>query len=478
MKAFKTITYLFTLLSMLSLIIACDKDNPDDSTDPAQFLTNGSEKTWRIADAILTNSSGSFEISNNFNVVDDEFIFKKNGTFIWRSGNAINIEGTNSNETLLDYYVSPITSTYVYNEDSSTELTALNGTFTFTIEDNETITGILTFEESKTSTQIEVILKYKKADDYPAIPVNGLHFNKVFTFESDGINSHAPSMIGSYSNNSLFFATREDGLSNGWSLPERILKFDINTGSVQENLYYYNGDNDYVSKQLHIINNQLIVIGGKFVNTYDLDLSGDPTSTAHGLVITRFGMAVTGDNAYIIGGDMVEYNDPADAEKIYKWNINDETLTYITDMPEDRFGARGTIVNDKLYVFGGNFKWYEYNIGDANNTIYIYDIKTGNLTTEYMTTAVRYSCVDKFQNLIYVAGHYLVSETDWEFIIAVYNTETNTYQEIPTNLSQEGRNVIHAMCIFNNKMFVLYGEDGEDNGGQFPEWSIYAADIN
>ena len=288
----------------------------------------------------------------------------------------------------------------------------------------------------------------------------------------------APGIIGSYSDNSLFIVTREDGLNNGTVSPERIIKYNFNTGTLEENLFF---NSDFVSKQLHIINNQLVVIGGQFVNTYNLDLSGEPSSTTHGLGVTRMGMAVTENDAYIIGGDLdMDGDGVTEAEKIYKWDIVNQSLSYVTDLPEDRFGARSTIVNDKSYTFGGSEEWLS---GNYEKTIYIYDLIDGSIPTELMTSEAEYTFVDKFQNIIYVAGQTSVFDNQNNFIgyetfLGAYNTQDNSYTEIQHDLDFSPENTtIYGLTIMNNKLYVIYG-NGENTGGQFGEWSIMEATIN
>ncbi len=310
------------------------------------------------------------------------------------------------------------------------------------------------------------------------MPNSGLNFTEAFTFESDGISGYAPGMIGSNSDNSLFIVTREDGLNNGTTSPERIIKYNFNSGTLEEKLYF---NSDFVSKQLHIINNQLVVIGGQFVNTYNLDFSGATITTTHGLAITRFGMAVTENDTYIIGGDLdINNTGIIEAEKIYKWDIVNQSLSYITDLPEDRFGARATIVNDKLYAFGGTT---EFTLNVPNNTIYIYDLNNGSTVIENMNSSAEYTYVDKFQNLIFVAGNSRLFDANdlflgFETTLAVYDTENNTYTDISHNLDLSDINTtIQGLSVFNNKLYVIYG-NGENTGGQFGEWSVMEATIN
>ncbi|MFK5983250.1 MAG: kelch repeat-containing protein [Flavobacteriaceae bacterium] len=235
---------------------------------------------------------------------------------------------------------------------------------------------------------------------------------------------------------------------------------------------------------MHIINNQLVVIGGQFINTYPLDLSSEPTTVSHGLGnggLSRFGMAVTENDAYIIGGDFdVDGDGIEGAEKVFKWNLDNQTVDFVVNLPEDRFGGRATIVNDKLYVFGGTT---EFAASSPNNTIFIYDLINESITTEYMNTAAEYTYVDKFQNLIYIAGNTRIFNANEEVIgfettLAVYNTENNIYTDISHNLDLSGAaTTIHGLSVFNNKLYLIFG-DAQNTGEQFVQWSVMEVPIN
>jgi len=477
-------TFLMGFLTSLIILSCSSDDSGNNNNDPqnileeervetTQILSNTSNKTWKISQAVLTNENATIDISSNFNIVDDEFVFNTEGNLEWRQGNDINIEGTSNQETLLDYYRSPISSTFSFNQDSSSNLTAFDGRFSFTVVDESTINGVITFPvRSNVGGQIEVVMTEKQPGDYATPVTSGLNFTEVFTFQSDGINGHAPGMIGSYSDNSLFLVTREDGMAdvNG-ILPERIIKFNIDNGITDENLFF---NSDFVSKQLHIINNELVVIGGQYVNTYPLDFSSEPNSTQHGLAITRFGMSVSDDDAYIVGGDLDMNGDQnVEAEKIYKWSLNNQSLEYVTDLPEDRFGARSTIVNDKLYVFGGTTT-FAPSEQDGHDSIYIYDIINGGIDTEQMIHSAEYTYVDKYQNLIYVSGIYRLDNSTWDLFFGVYNTTTNVYEDISHNLNTSNLENLHGMSIFNNKMYLIYRTGNEPEN----QWSIMSTDIN
>ena len=300
-----------------------------------------------------------------------------------------------------------------------------------------------------------------------------LDFYTAFTFESNSINNlrGATGMIGSSADNSLFIAMREAVLPQN-STVERILKIDLATNNITEKIFDQSG---YVTKRLHIRGNQLIVIGGSLVNTYNLDLSGgDPTSVSHGKNISRFGMTVLDDNAYIIGGDIGVVDEESD--KIFRWNIETETFSEFSSMPEARFYADGTIVNDNLYVFGG---CPQFTTCNASTTAYKINISNpSNVETFEISQTINIAFVRRFQDLIYVAGQIFTSDANDQTTavnptVGVYNTSDNTYQELSTNLTNtSGFDTIHQMCIVNGKIYIIYG--GPDNGEQ---WEVLVSDL-
>jgi len=297
-----------------------------------------------------------------------------------------------------------------------------------------------------------------------------LDFTSAFTFESGFINSFgATGMIGSSADNSLFIAMREDDLNYA----ERILKINLATNNITEKIFDLN---QYVTKRLHIRGNQLLVIGGQYVNTYNLDLSGgDPTSVSHGKSLSRFGMTVLDDNAYIIGGDFGVVDEESD--KIFRWNIETETFSEFSSMPDSRYSANGTIVNDNLYVFGGTSQFADPYT--ASTTAYKININNpSSVETFEIDQVIRVAFVRRFQNLIYVAGQTSVidangQETGVNPTIGVYNTSNNTYQKLNTNLTNtSGFDTIHQMCIINDKMYIIFGGDN-DNG----QWDVLVSDL-
>jgi len=458
------------------IVISCSNDDTNDTspTDKVStILTSGASKTWRISEATLVNEGVEIDISQNFNVKDDEFIFSgtdATGTLQWKKGFDIKTDATNPQETLFDKYVSSVSASFGLQTNSETIVETDFANTTIEINADDTVAVTITNADA---TVFNFTLVAKKQADYAVAPQAGLNFTNAFTFESNAILGHAPGMIGSYSDNSFFIVTRESDLNTGNGSPERIIKFDLETNTVEDKLFF---KSDFVSKQLHIIGDQLIAIGGQFINTYESDLVAEPTSIAHGKRLSRFGMAVLDNDAYIVGGDLNE----VESNKIFKWNLESETLTEFATLPETKSGARATFVNDHLYVFGGQEEFGESVASDKIHKVALSD--GSQIETFQMNKAMNYTFVQKHEHLIYVAGQIDIpsdAEFKVETTIGVFNTLDNTYQELATNLTNTtNQKTIHQMCIFNGKIYIVYGDKGTDNGGQFKEWDVLVADLD
>ena len=296
-----------------------------------------------------------------------------------------------------------------------------------------------------------------------------LEFSPAVTFESQNVYSWGASgMIGLSSDNSLFISMRE-------LYTERVLKINLDTNNIIEKIF---DQEDFVTKRLHIEGNELIVFGGQYVNTYNLDLSGDdPTSISHGKTLTRFGMTELDGNAYIVGGGLNE-----DPEKIFSWNIETETISDFTSLPQGLFQSGVTTVGDYLYVFGGTSVFADANT--VSTTAYKISINDpSNIETFQLDKAIDVAFAERVGNLIYVAGQIFTQNADGEIAaikptIGVYDTSENTYQELSTNLTNtSGFDTIHQMCILNGKMYIIYGENyyGTDEP---TEWEVLVSDLN
>lgn len=476
-------------------------DESEDLTEPLanqrqavlDGLTNTDEKVWKITEAILTNESGTIDISSNFNITDDELVFINsvfegsktdfNGTLEWRGGNAINTLGTTSEETLLDYYESPLRFPFDFIGESSVDLESPG--FTFKYIDENSITGTVIGEESST---IALTLAPKTSDDYAKVPDEPLSFSQAFSYPSNAVSGFAPGMVGSNSTNSIFIVTRESDMNSGTGInPERVTKLDISSNVLTDQLYF---QSDFVSKQIHIVDNQLKVIGGQFINTYDIGLQSEPTTTSYDgqIALSRHGSAVIDDEIYIVGGSLGDTQNLGD--EIFKWDDINNTLTQVAIMPETRSGARAETVQNKLYIFGGT---EEFVGQEAKNTVFIYDLVTEQITTEVLPTGLHFTYTAKQENLIYVAGQIktftedadgdgnpdgFFTQLDNEPYLGVYNTQTKEFTELNTDLLSPESETIHAMTVMNGKLYVLYGQFQEVTEGEFQNWDILVADLN
>lgn len=442
-------------------------------------LTSGTKKTWRIAQAVLNNSSGSIDISNNFNVLDDEFLFsgtRTNGVLQWRPGNDIGIEGTNSQETLLDFYKAPENSSFSFNSESSTELTGLNGRLIFTVVDENTITGTLSFNNRSTGETLDMTLTSKTSTDYATPPNGGLVFSEVTEIQSSNIGGDGNvGLIGSYANNSLYFANREQ--NNVVPLNHRTVRIDLTTLAQNEN-NYVPSSGDFYTKRITVINNEVIIIGGRLVYTYDLDISGDPQETGNGITsnLSRFGSASLNNEIYITGGDL-----DIPANTIRKFNRATNTLEDIATLPAPRVHADTEIVQNKLYVFGGREAFIAT---QAETTSFIYDFSTEQFETFELPVALHNSYASRFENLIYIGGQtkeYDANDTviNEDIFLGVYNTLDGTLTELSHNLDDtDAFSSIHAMTVYNQKIYVIYGDRSRPSGDGYIPWSIQAADLN
>lgn len=459
-------------------------------------LTNADEKVWKITEAILTNASGTIDISTNFNVTDDELVFSNvafqsaktdfNGTLEWRGGNAIETEGATSEETLLDLYESPFVSAFDFVDDSSTELESPG--FTFTYVDQNTITGTATGGDTAT---IALTLAPKTAADYAQVPSEALNFSQAFTYPSNAIANGAAGMIGSNSSNSIFISNRESSMRGTNDVnPERVSKFNLDTNTLEDKLFF---QADFVSKQLHIIDNKLKVVGGQFINTYELNLQSEPESALYEpqIYLSRHGSAVIDDEIYIVGGGLDNPENIGD--EIFKWDDLNASLTKIATMPETRSGARAEIIQNKLYIFGGTTGFFGSDSQNAKNTIYIYDFETAAISIETMPVSLNFSYTGKYENLIYVAGQQkaytddadgdgnpdgFLTTSDNDPFIGVYNTENGQFTTLETNLTSPEMETIHAMAVTNGKLYVLYGQPEAVAEGEFQNWDVIVADID
>ncbi|WP_156168324.1 Kelch repeat-containing protein [Kordia zhangzhouensis] len=461
---------------LLICVISCSSD--DGSTpvvnetsldalraESIQLLTGTNEKVWRISQAILQNGQNTINISSNFNVRDDEFIFSDTN-IEWRQGDAIQYDAANANEAKQDYYKAPENYGYSFLAESATQFSS-NSNMTYGIQENGSVVANF---EVENAIELQLTLVPKTLQDYASVENSSLQFTEAFT-----VNASLPifgtGMIGANSDQSIYLA--HNGYYNN-SQSQRVLKIDLVNGTETEQI---TSSYNYVYKKLHVLNNKLSMVNTQTVEFYELDLSSSPNSYPAGGNFGQavFGTAAQGDDIYIVGGHYT-----GDPKEIFRFNMATQTYTPFATLPEARYGADATIINNKLYVFGGATDFPA--VQPPQNTIYIIPLDNpSNIETLEMNQNMNVTYVKAYQNLIYVAGitftgNTVVGISNRESYIGVFNTLNNTYQELQHNLpNASGLEAIEEMCIVNNKMYVIYGDM---TGQGLHDWKIYEATLN
>jgi len=168
------------------------------------------------------------------------------------------------------------------------------------------------------------------------------------------------------------------------------------------------------------------------------------------------GTAVWDNNIYVFGG---AFTKSQYSNKLLMYNTYRDEWSQLRNMSEQKT-CRGEIVNGILYVFGG------YN-GRVSSKIHSYDIE--NDTWTYITNmpfGISANAITKHGDFIWLIGDYYRLST-----VAVFNTKTNEFHLIKSSMS--GRR--HAGAeIIENKLYVFGGN--RQSTGSFLS-SIQVADI-
>ena len=304
--------------------------------------------------------------------------------------------------------------------------------------------------------------------------LTSLSFEETYVFETNLLGGPHIGMTNSTSENSLFISSRENEPS-GNTTEEEVFKLNLDTNQLIRKSTSPGG---FITKQLKIINDQLVSIGGTELKIYDLNLQNEPSSIEYqnNFTLSKFGVASDDTNTYIIGGYRVD-TPTRENTKIHKLNINTgELFEEIIETPETMVGASGAVLNNKLYVFGG--ATYE-NLTEGTNKIYIYHLDNSGIFGELsMSVTADVTFVQKYGDIILIAGHKGLYVGERTSFIGTFDTATNVFQEIDTNLNSEGgEKAIHQMIVKDDKIFILYGHPDDVIVGLESEWSILSADL-
>ena len=303
--------------------------------------------------------------------------------------------------------------------------------------------------------------------------LTSLSFEETYVFETNLLGGPHIGMTNSTSENSLFISSRENEPS-GNTTEEEVFKLNLDTNQLIRKSTSPGG---FVTKQLKIINDQLVSIGGTELKIYDLNLQNEPSSIEYqnNFTLSKYGVASDDTNTYIIGGYRVDTPTRKNT-KIHKLNINSgEVFEEIIDTPETMVGASGTVSNNKLYVFGGAI--FE-NLTEGTNKIYIYPLDNSQNYEELsMSVTADVTFVQKYGDIILIAGHKGLYVGEKTSFVGKFDTTTNIFEEIDTNLDSEGgTKAIHQMIVKDDKIFILHGRSAIGQNTQ-SEWSILSADL-
>lgn len=292
-----------------------------------------------------------------------------------------------------------------------------------------------------------------KGDDDASEEPAFLEFEEIAVVEGFSLRQ-ATGFLGSAEQNAIYVAHREVNPRTGF-LSEKVIRYDLETGTA---VFRYFDREDFITKRLHIRNDELIVIGGSFLNTYTLDLEDNLTNVIHGLSLTRFGSALYNDDIYVWGGDINAEN----SDKVYRWNESDQAFDVVATLPGPKAWAEGEIVNGQLYIFGGRDEFESENIQDE---IYIVNLTTGTTAIQRLPGPVSRTFTVDNGGVIYVSGQTSDSDPstqDFNIFFGIYNPSLGLFNEFTTNLNDDGFLSVNAMTHIDNKIYVLYGHALDD----------------
>jgi len=482
----KKILSLFIILS----IIACSNDETSNEietsnntlTESLNILTDGNTKTWVIEEAILTNANldTSIDITSSLNVTDDRFIFSMDGEVAsveWKQREAINWQASSVEEIFRDFYASNETFELIIAEDNASIFTAFDGTQDFTIVDDSTITGII---EPESGVEFQINLRPLTDNDLTSIPTS-LDFTEVASFVLDG--DRTIGCTSSALTNTIYFSERvnfsnDDGgcITNNLGRGESIYTYNVSTGVFEKNIFCQ--PSQFVTKELEIIDGNLVSLSSSSVNTYSLDNIDDPDVSEFGdldqFTFTRQGTATRGSDIYFTGSN---FSNDQLSDRILKFNTLINSLDIVTHMPTTKYFADAEIVDDKLYVFGGA-PVFSGGFLIREDHIYIYDFTSDSWSTEFLPEPINDTFTARYQDLIYIGGSSFLDTNDDgngdDFIehFFVYDTTTGEVTEIPYTLNSTFYTKFQQITILGDKIYLLTGP-GPDN-----VYKLFEANLN
>jgi Kelch motif protein len=310
------------------------------------------------------------------------------------------------------------------------------------------------YGEERTFTTEQVIPQSLRFSELTEI--KGYNFTQAIGFQ------------GSKSLQSIYMANRQEENPPDFQV-ERLYRYDLLDGSTT---VLFNPIIDFISKEIQIVNGQLLVMGSQYVSTYEFDLSKPPMAVANGKKFTRHGSAQLDGEIYVYGGDL----NGIDSDKIQRWNVASSAFEYLATMPGPKSYAGGEIVDGKLYVFGGQ---QQFQGTLQEDIIYVYNFAEDSFATLNLPQALYRSYTAQVGSLIYVAGHINPTGNDnTDIFFGVFNTQDNNFREIGIDLTDAGSASIWALTAVGNDLYVVYGDPNNvDELSQEQTFTIQRAEI-
>lgn len=279
-----------------------------------------------------------------------------------------------------------------------------------------------------------------------------LKFEEVAFIEGRAL-PQATGLAGSEQLDALYIASRE--ANESLLFAERVIRYDLSTGEQVVSSWV---QPDFISKNVHVLNGDLIVVGGTRVNTYSVDLNVDPDTATHGLRLSRFGSAIYDDELIVWGGDL----DQQTSSHIRRWNFDDKRFTTIGEFPTATTWAHGEIVDNKLYSFGGQEQFANT---PSTDLIYVYDFQSDVVNTFFLPESMTRTFTARYQDKIYVAGHVIDENGVTNTVLGIFNTNNNEFRTLQYTATYKDEidpdllDIIQIlqMTVVGNKLYVLLG---------------------
>ncbi|MFY0687236.1 MAG: hypothetical protein JXQ90_08730 [Cyclobacteriaceae bacterium] len=258
-------------------------------------------------------------------------------------------------------------------------------------------------------------------------------------------------MIGSSDDKHLFIVFRSTSPRTD-ELSEKVVRINTTNG---EQRVQYNEQADFITKRPQIVDGRLVVVGGRHITIYGQNLDDAPEVIRHDRSLTRFGSAVLDNELIVWGGDLERLH----SDKILVWDWGKNKFNRIGRMPGPKTWAGGAIARDRLYVFGGQ---QQFQNTWPENQIYKYNFYTKESETFFLPDSTKRTYSASQGHLIYVAGQIIdrdVFTLDLDILFGVFDTRTDQYFPVLTNLSSDQLWTIHQMCIVGEYVYILYGNE-------------------